>query len=1130
MPVLLKRPFRGLSNIESPGVDGPTVMPEDPYVYVVAAFQASPSLDYVSGPEHPPSPIYVLEFVLELVYPVFMPVEDDILPAKEEPLPTAASPITESPEDEGDDEDESSDDAEDDDIDVDIEGDEEEDEYLAHADSTAVTLPTVDHAPSAEETEPFETDESTATPPPYPAYRVTARMSIRPQTPISLPSDIEIARLMAIPTPPPSPLFPLSSPLPQIPSPPLPLLSPPPTDPTYEEAPLGYRRPDYDGVLKERRFLRRTYRFGKGYALLILVCGYCRARKGLYACCYRETNMIYAMIKEKRDDQSLQRARVNRLFRDRRYHARTASLIEGEARASHTACAQLMDASDAARSREEIKELRAADRKLQAQFIEPLTALKSYQTQLTAALGRILILEAARVPTQLEKMAPKRTIRANPSTTTTTTTTSVTDAQLEALIEQGVAKALAAQLALLYVQMFLEESDKLERYVGGLPDMIHRRVVASRPKTMQEAIEMENELMDKRNNTLAERQAENKRKFDDTFGNNQSQQQQQNKRQNTDKAYTVGFGEKKPYGGSKPLCPKCNYHHDGLCALKCHKCNKIGHFAHDCSSTTHVNTANNQKGNGTGQKPTCYECGGQGNFKKDCPKLKNNNHGTQGVNATALAKVYAVGRARTNPDSNVVTVFPEDLSGLPPTRQVEFQIDLIPSVTPVARASYRLAPSKMKELSNQLKELSKKGFIRPSSSPWGLFVKKKDGSFRMCIDYRELNKLTVKNRYPLPRIDDLFDQLQGSSVMSFGLTNALAIFMDLMNRVCKPYLDKFMIVFIDDILIYSKNKKEHEQHLKTILELHKKEEFQGIHVDPAKIESIKDWTSPKMPKEIRQFLGLAGYYRRFIEGFSKIANSMTKLTQKGTEAQKPENIKNEDIGGMLVENLKDLEKLRTEKLEPRMDGILCLNDRSWFPCYGDLRIVIMHEFHESKYYIHPGFNKMYQDMKRLYWPSGLLVQPKIPEWKWDNITMDFVTKLPKSSQRYDTIWVIVERLTKYEIFVPMRETNPMDKHARMYLKEVVARHGIHVFIICDRDLRFASSFWKSLQKDLGEVLSSHGNAKIIQEEVPTSLYKDRTVIKCRILSLEDKAHLTRGDYNTSCFRVIYGVNKSTIYF
>nr|GEW41105.1 putative reverse transcriptase domain-containing protein [Tanacetum cinerariifolium] len=227
-----------------------------------------------------------------------------------------------------------------------------------------------------------------------------------------------------------------------------------------------------------------------------------------------------------------------------------------------------------------------------------------------------------------------------------------------------------------------------------------------------------------------------------------------------------------------------------------------------------------------------------------------------------------------------------------------FQIDLMPielgtfdviivlGAAPVARVPYRLVPSEMKELSRLLQELLKKGFIRPSSSPWGapvLVVKKKDGSFRMCIDYRELNKLTVKNRYPLSKINDLFNQLQGSTVyskidlrsgyhqlyireedilittfrtryghyefqvMPFGLTNAHAVFMDLMNRVCKPYLDKFVIVFIDDILIYSKEKEEHEEHLQIILELLKKEQF--VHIDPAKIESIRNWDVPTTSTE-----------------------------------------------------------------------------------------------------------------------------------------------------------------------------------------------------------------------------------------------------------------------------------------
>ncbi|GKC45240.1 reverse transcriptase domain-containing protein [Tanacetum coccineum] len=290
---------------------------------------------------------------------------------------------------------------------------------------------------------------------------------------------------------------------------------------------------------------------------------------------------------------------------------------------------------------------------------------------------------------------------------------------------------------------------------------------------------------------------------------------------------------------------------------------------------------------------------------------------------------------------------------------------------------------------------------------------------------------------------------------------------------------------------------------------------EGIHVDPAKIESIKDWTSPKSPTEIRQFLGLAGYYRRFIEGLSKIAKPMTKLSQKKVNAPilaLPEGSKDfiaycdaskKGLGTVLMQREKWLFRskesgdhylygnqvygvyrpqefatyLRSKRVEHEETPMVRIA-KSWLPCYGDLRTVIMHESHKSKYSIHPGSDKMYQDMKKLYWwpnmkadiatyvnkcltcakvkaehqrPSGLLVQPKIPEWKWDNITMDFVTKLPKTSQGYDTIWVIVDRLTKSAIFTPMRETDPLDKLARLYLKEVVTRHGIPVSIICDRD-------------------------------------------------------------------------------
>ncbi|GJW14299.1 putative nucleotidyltransferase, ribonuclease H [Tanacetum coccineum] len=544
-------------------------------------------------------------------------------------------------------------------------------------------------------------------------------------------------------------------------------------------------------------------------------------------------------------------------------------------------------------------------------------------------------------------------------------------------------------------------------------------------------------------------------------------------------------------------------------------------------------------------------------------------------------------------------VFPEDLSGLPPQRQVEFRIELVAGAAPVARSPYRLAPSEMQELSGQLQELQDKGFIRPSHSPWGapvLFVKKKDGSFRMCIDYRELNKLTVKNRYPLPRIDDLFDQLQGSryfskidlrsgyhqlrvheedipktafrtryghfefTVMPFGLTNAPAVFMDLMNRVCKPYLDKFVIVFIDDILIYSKSKEEHEVHLRLVLELLRKEKLyakfskcefwlqevhflghvvnqNGIHVDPGKIEAVKNWEAPTSPTGVRLFLGLAVYcdasnqglgcvlmqrnkviayalrqlkihkknytihdlelgavvfalkiWRHYLYGTKSVIYTDHKSLQhifdqkelnmrqriwielfsdyeceiryhpgmKGmisaaqSEAFDQENVMNERLHGL------------DQQMERKRDGSLYFMDRIWVPLVGGVRTVIMDEAHKSRYSVHPGADKMYYDLRDMYWwpgmkrdiatyvskcltcakvkaehqrPSGLLQQPEIPEWKWENITMDFITKLPRTRNGHDAIWVVVDRLTKSAHFLAIREDYSTEKLARYgYIK------------------------------------------------------------------------------------------------
>ncbi|GKB29661.1 putative reverse transcriptase domain-containing protein [Tanacetum coccineum] len=320
------------------------------------------------------------------------------------------------------------------------------------------------------------------------------------------------------------------------------------------------------------------------------------------------------------------------------------------------------------------------------------------------------------------------------------------------------------------------------------------------------------------------------------------------------------------------------------------------------------------------------------------------SHGCEGFLATIHDTTSDVSSIHDQPIvSEFQDVFPEELPGIPPIRDVEFNIELIPGAEPISKAPYRMAPIELKELKDQLQELLERGFIRPSVSPWGapvLFVKKKDGSMRLCIDYRELNKITIRNRYPLPRIDDLFDQLQGAKhfskidlrsgyhqlrvkeqdisktafrtryghyeflVMPFGLTNAPAVFMDLMNRVFHEFLDKFVIVFIDDIMVFSKSKEEHEEHLRTVLQILRQEKLyakfskcefwlskvaflghivsaEGITMDPAKVEAITKWPRPTSVTEVRSFLGLAGYYRRFVEGFSRLALPLSKLMRKG---------------------------------------------------------------------------------------------------------------------------------------------------------------------------------------------------------------------------------------------------------
>nr|GEV58787.1 putative reverse transcriptase domain-containing protein [Tanacetum cinerariifolium] len=691
------------------------------------------------------------------------------------------------------------------------------------------------------------------------------------------------------------------------------------------------------------------------------------------------------------------------------------------------------------------------------------------------------------------------------------------------------------------------------------------------------------------------RSAENKRRLESNQRDNRGQQpvlKRQNVRsQNVARAYMAGNNKKKGYVGSLPYYNKCKMHHAGPCTVRCRNCKRVGHMTRDCKN----------RGNKNGNK------------------TENQTGGNE-----ATTRAYDIGRGGANPDSNVVMgmfllnncyasmLFDSGTDRIFVSSTFSALLDVVPSTLDTSYA-VELADGRISETNDVLRgcRLGLLGY------PFDIdLMHVKLGSFDVingddCDDgsksklniisctkaqkYIEkgcqvyLAQVTSKktedkteekrledvliNRYPLPRNDDLFDQLQGSRVyskidlrsgyhqlrvreedipktafrtrydhyefqaMPFGLTNAPIVFMDLMNR------------------------KEHEGHLKLILRLLKNEELyakfskcefwlskvqslilminsEGIQLDPAKIESIKDCASPKTPTEIRQFLGLASYYRRFIEGFSKIARHMIRLTQKsvkfdwGEKAKAafqllkhklcsasilalPEGSENfvvycdashKGLGAVLMQKDKviayasrqlkvyeknytthDLElgkanvvadalsrreRTRKEenlinedlhgminKLKLRADGTLCLNNRNWISLFGDLRALIMHESHKSKYSIHPGSDKMYQDLKKLYWRPNM--KAKISTYVIKCLTC------AKMTTGQDTIWVIVDHLTKSAHFLHMREDDTFEKLTRQYLKEVVSRHGVPVSIISNRDGRFTLHFLKSLNKALG---------------------------------------------------------------
>ncbi|GKV15612.1 hypothetical protein SLEP1_g26388 [Rubroshorea leprosula] len=501
-------------------------------------------------------------------------------------------------------------------------------------------------------------------------------------------------------------------------------------------------------------------------------------------------------------------------------------------------------------------------------------------------------------------------------------------------------------------------------------------------------------------------------------------------------------------------------------------------------------------------------------------------------------------------------VFPEDLPGLPPNREIEFAIDLVPSIGPISKASYRMAPKELKELKVQLEELLEKGFIRPSVSPWGapmLFVKKKDGSMRLCIDYRELNKMILKIK-PNDVPKTAFRTRNGHYeflVMPFGLTNALARFMNLMNRVFRKYLDKFVVVFIDDILIYSFSHALHEKHLRTVLKTLRSERLF------AKFKKCEFWLdnvaflgrTPKFkwtPECEKSFLTLKEKLVTALvlalpingEGFTIYSDASKKdlrcvlmqkdktceiftdhkslkyiFTQKELnmrQTQWLELLKDYDLtisyhpgkankvadalsrksfgttSSILATQKELLEDLVKLDVELRVDSTtaylaalssqLTLIDRikvaqqkdpflqrSCVPRDHALRREIMGDAHTTSYTVHPCSTKMYRDLRSTFWWQnmkreiarfvsqcltcqkvkaehqrllGKLQLLPIPQWKWENITMDFVTGLPRTLKGNDSIWVIVDRLTKLAHFLPYQTGASIEKLANMYMNEI----------------------------------------------------------------------------------------------
>ncbi|GJR06307.1 retrovirus-related pol polyprotein from transposon TNT 1-94 [Tanacetum coccineum] len=771
----------------------------------------------------------------------------------------------------------------------------------------------------------------------------------------------------------------------------------------------------------------------------------------------QDANEVYTRLDDKQSQRQLLAGPLNMFSRGRRAHAYIRHQMETNDRLSREAWRRSMDARD----RLDFKMLEGTDRGRSAKIeVTPLlgqvTTLQgqvtALQGQVTALQGQVTILQGQQGPSggpaqlELPEEAGSSSL-----------------IQCDRVYQRflGLATAVICTLG-----CFRWDSVQIERFVGGFIEMIHGKFVASKPKTMQEAIEMATELMDKKVITIAERQAENKRKPETYLLRVWSSR-------------TLQEGMPKAEEQQKPLEIQV-----GMDRLQ-------SKFPHLCGSSDLV-VKNRRKMDHSG----CALIMGMNKLtvKNRYPLPRIDDLFVSKFKNSKMHKEHLKLILELLKKEELYAKFSKCEFWIP---KVQFLGHVIDSKG--LAGYYRRFIEGFSKIAKPMTKLTQKKI----QFVWG---NKQEAAFQLLKQ-----KLCSAPILALPEGSEDFIAYCDASKKGLGAV--------LMKR------EKVIAYASRQLKIHEKNYTTHDLELGAVVFALKiwRHYLYGtkctVFTDHKSLQHILDQKELNMRQ--RRWLELLSDYDcdiRYHPGKANVvADALSRkerepplrvralvmtisldlpkqILNAQTEARKPENIKSEDVGGMLIENAKFPEAIREQKLEPRADGTLCLNGRSWLPCYGDLRTVIMHESHKSKYSIHPGSDKMYQDMKKLYWwpnmkadiatyvskcltcakvkaehqrPSGLLVQPKIPEWKWDNITMDFVTKLPKTSQGYDTIWVIVDRLTKSAIFTPMRETDPLDKLARLYLKEVVTRHGIPVSIICDRDPRFASNFWRSLQNALG---------------------------------------------------------------